>query len=253
MPAAYERRKNARSSSCDLTASRRLQVGAKRGVEGRELAEPLPHRRRGRQGRLRRRRRVRRRPRRTAAAACRRWRAPAASRRAPRPRPAAGATRSISASWNARNSARDAFCRSLASRRSRSAWTLLPACANAAATDAALGADAGERVEQVEVGRRIEQHLVLVLAVQIDQAAGRARAARRRSPGRRRRRRGCGPARRSPAAACTSWPSGVSKTPGRPRCPPRSGRGRRRRARRRAGRQRRRGWTCRRRSRPSGR
>ena len=106
MSGEYERRKNARSSSCDLMASRASRYGANSRIERGELADALPDRRRAPAAPRRRRRRARRRPRRTAAAADRRWRAPAAWRPAPRPRRAAARPCSISASWNARNSAR---------------------------------------------------------------------------------------------------------------------------------------------------
>ena len=50
---------------------------------------------------------------------------------------------------------------------------------NAAATDSRSVAARGELVEQIEVRGRIEQHLVLVLAVKIDQPA--AQLAQRRA------------------------------------------------------------------------
>ena len=78
-PAQYERRKNARSSSCDLTASRASRYGANRGVERGELADLLPdaaeRRQRGLVAVVQRRVGLARR----AAAVDRRWRAPAAS------------------------------------------------------------------------------------------------------------------------------------------------------------------------------
>ena len=58
----------------------------------------------------------------------------------------------------------------------------------------------GKRVEDVDVGGRVQQDLVLVLSVKIDQDAGEIAERARWLPGRRRRRRGCGPAPRSPAA-----------------------------------------------------
>ena len=92
--------------------------------------------------------------------------------------PGCGATLSISASWNARNSARDAFCCSRGREPGALVAHLLPGAERRGDT-VALRRQPGELVEQIEMRRRIEQHLVLVLAVQIDQRPAPPRAAPR--------------------------------------------------------------------------
>ena len=119
MAEAYERRKNARSSSCDFTASRASRCGANCGSIDGELPELLPDRRRGPAAPPRLPRRAPCTRRRTAAAAGRRCRGPGASPPARRLRQA-GARRARSRSAGSGGTPRArVFSRSSVARRSR--------------------------------------------------------------------------------------------------------------------------------------
>ena len=85
--------------------------------------------------------------------------------------PGFGSTRSISASWKATNSARDALSRWLASEAVPFGRELLPRGERLSHLEA-LRFEPRVGVEHVEVRRGIEQHLVLVLPVEVDERAG---------------------------------------------------------------------------------
>ena len=85
--------------------------------------------------------------------------------------PGFGSTRSISASWKATNSARDALSRWLARTPVPFCGELLPRGERFSDLEP-LRFEPRVGVEHIEVRGRVEQHLVLVLPVEVDERAG---------------------------------------------------------------------------------
>ena len=211
MSAEYERRKYARSSSCDLTASRAVEVRREARVERGELAEPC----------------------------ARRPRAPAAPPGLPRTAPVRVGAQALQpvgvgedlprrrellvfAGLRRRRvdlgelerqelGARGLLALARRAAGSRSVASPLPARERRRRRAARSASRPGELVEQVEVRGRIEQDLVLVLAVQIDERRRTGRAARAlvtSAPSTNARLRPCAETSRR---TIISRPSGVSK------------------------------------------
>ena len=231
----------------------RLEVRREAAVDRRQICQALPDDRRAPEGRRARPRRAPRRRRRTAAAAGRRWPAPAASPRARRPRRASARRVSISVELERQ----ELGARGVLPRVGEQPFALGVDVAARSRTPRRRtprsGVELGERVEQVEVGGRVEQDLMLVLAVQVDQDA--RQIAERGAGGQRAVDEGAAAALRrdlAPEDDFLARPA-CRRSPRWPPCLRRSGRGRPRRARRPAGRRRRPGWTCPRRSPRSGR
>ena len=172
--------------------------------------------------------------------------------RARRPRPACGATRSISASWKARTR-RATPSRCSAWREPLALVAQLLPCGERVRHRGASGVSAANSSSRSRCVGRIEQHLMLVLAVQLDEPPTRSRSAAlvASAPSTNARLRPCAEiSRRTISLASVRRFEDRLNRRERPR---RCARGRPTRGRRPAGRRLRRGSTCRRRFRRSGR